>query len=85
MESTFRFEENSGYSLRGGKWIQRQKNATMLCVVLSLNSLGTKTWKQIPTDLKNSEKFQLFKQRIKQRAAKNCLCKICKKLFQNIV
>ena len=59
MESIFRFEENSGYSLRGGKWIERQKNVTMLCVVLSLNSLGTKIWKQILTDLKNSEKISI--------------------------
>ena len=50
----------------------------------SLSFLGPKIWKIVPSEIKTSTSWQIFKNKIKQWVPENCPCRLCKMYIQNV-
>ena len=50
----------------------------------TLRSLGPKVRHILPSDIKNSQKLAIFKNKIKLRIPKNCPCRLCKPFIANL-
>ena len=50
----------------------------------SLSYLGPKIWQLLPLEIKGTDTFLQFKDKIKKWNPQNCLCRLCKIYLQNV-
>ena len=50
----------------------------------SLTYLGTKLWELIPSNMKDTESVEVFKNRIKGWIPDNCPCRLCKTYIHQV-
>ena len=77
MTQVFQVKECS-YNLRQETIFKSKKVRTVKYGIESASFVGSKIWKSVPKDIKESNTLVEFKQRIKRWTPENCPCKICK-------
>ena len=78
MNELYNFSQNSVYNLRSGSQLETRNINTVHFGCESTVTLGSKIWKLIPNNIKNSESLAEFKAKIKKWVPKACPCRLCK-------
>jgi len=74
----------TAYNLRANSSFSIRQVHSVYHGTESLSFLGPKIWELVPEDIKQSESFEIFKNKIKGWVPLNCPCRLCRVYIQNV-
>ena len=83
MKDTFCFIQKP-YNLRNDPELQRRRHRTVYIGTESLSSLAPKIWELFPSDFRNANSLEIFKEKIKFWTTDKCPCRLCKTYIGNV-
>ena len=84
MNDIFKLRESTNYNVRGTSQFLVNPIHSVFNSSASASYLESKTWEEIPTDIKKKDSLIGFKKEIKKWKTLNCLFRICKHFIPNL-
>ena len=84
LQDVFPINSQPEYNLRNKTSFATRPIRTVHYGDNSLRYLGPKLWELIPSDMKDTESVEVFKNRIKNWIPDNCPCRLCKTYIHEV-